>query len=82
MDARHPHLRYRREDTWAEARLRDRLIAQAQQMRDGRWVLAWVAGLDWRAFEAMVAFARPYAWRHDHKPYGNPIAKGLRKRPT
>lgn len=67
------------------------MIAQANQLKEDRWIL--VRGPDvfnrqvstHQDYEAMFAdlvpWARAYAWQHDHKPWGNPIAKQLRRRP-
>lgn len=92
MLARHPNLRYRRGDAWLDCYLRGRMIAQGSAFKDGRWMLARIEalGLSWRtsqhpSYDAMLAelvpWARAYAWKHDHKPLGNPTCKGLRRRP-
>lgn len=91
MESRHPHLRYSRGPTWLDCRLGNRLIAQAGTLNGGRWMLVRTRGLGWDTsvhddydamFAELVPWARAYAWKHDHKPYGNPIARGLRRRPT
>lgn len=92
MQDRHPHLRYSRGPTWLSCYLRQRMVAQGNALKDGRWIVVCGPESFERTvsthdsfdamFKALVAWARPYAWRVDHKPLGHPIAKGLRPRPS
>lgn len=87
----HPFVRYCSGDGWVEAWHRDRLIASAEQLRGGDWLLRRSVNTgegtnsihldESAARDELVRWARMRAWQVDRYPYGSTTSKDLRKRP-